>query len=426
MISRDYRFPNSASGDVISYSVTFPDAQAARNAQGTYGSLPFIEQMIRSSVIYPRFRIFLLNQDETVNRQIPPEDILSGGSYQENYQNGQRRSLSMTLLNEDGKYTPSANSEFWFNRKFLLEIGMQVSQDDDTTIWFKKGVYVVTNAKPSESPEKKTISYELSDKFNILEGKTGTIPMSYSVPVGTNIEDVLTDLLLYNNGDGYPLDPKPMLYHSKFKGRVTTQTITEGAGATWGSVVLKIIEMLSAECFYNTEGQLVIVPKIDMMSDGDKPVLFQYFKGEGDFTENGIDLKMTEVVNRVVVIGANVNSATCQAISVNDNASSPICYQRIGYRTANIINDTNITSEILAKERADYELRKQTIQQTSISNSVFFNPLLEVNNLITVTDDFYDFQQERLLLQSISYSLDYNGMMSISTTNINNLPFITR
>jgi hypothetical protein len=54
------------------------------------------------------------------------------------------------------------------------------------------------------------------------------------------------------------------------------------------------------------------------------------------------------MVNRVVVIGANVNGKTCRAEAVNDRAISPINYKKIGYRTGDIVNDSNITSDSLA------------------------------------------------------------------------------
>ena len=423
---RTYRTPYSASGDILSISVYSSDDVNLYAARAPI-STAVIENYLHNYTIYPRFRIFRLNPDETIKEQIPDEDILLGGSYSENYQSGQRRSLSFTLINDDGRYTPGINS-LWIGQKFSFEIGMEIPEASlaDEVIWFKKGVYVLTNATPNNEPTQKTVSVELSDKFNIFEGASGTLPSSYNIDVGADIEDLLKDILNYNNGDGYPLDPMPMIYHSSFKGKKTQCTLSEGAGSTWGSVILKIAEMLSAEIFYNGEGQLTVIPKIEVMQDGDKPILYDFVDTEGDFTNDNMSFQMAEAYNRVVVVGANVNGATCQAIAVNDDPSSPLCYQRIGYRTAPIVNDSNISSEILAQERADYELRKMLILKTTINNTIMFNPLLTVNNLVTITDEFFGLGRVRFLLQSISYSLDYSGVMSISSTNINNLPFTTR
>ena len=54
-----------------------------------------------------------------------------------------------------------------------------------------------------------------------------------------------------------------------------------------------------------------------------------------------------------------------------------------------------------------------------------FNPLLSVNNIVTYTDEEdFDMKRERFLIQSISFNLGYDGLMSLSVSNINNLPFV--
>ena len=123
-------------------------------------------------------------------------------------------------------------------------------------------------------------------------------------------------------------------------------------------------------------------------------------------------------------MGASNETGTHIAEAVNDDSQSPLCYQRIGYRIASPINDSNITNDMLAQERADYELRQVLIAKSSLNSTVFFNPLLTVNNLVTYTDDFFSLKRERLILQSVSFSLDYSGTMSISASNIKNLPFV--
>ena len=417
------RVPYAASGDIMAYSVSSNTRDVTYRAQSL--SVNTIENILHYSTVCPRFRIFLLNPDETVREEIPPEDILLGGSYSENYQSGQRRSLSFSLINEDGKYTPSING-LWIGQKFKFDIGIEIEDSmTDDIVWFSKGIYVLTSANPDQDSSQKTVSVECADKFNIFESFQGTIPTAYTVDVGTEIEPILEDILGYNNGNGYPFDPQPMIYHSSFNGKVTQQTISEQAGSNWGSVIMALAEQLSAEVFYNAEGNLTLIPKVDVMNDGDKPDLYDFREGDGDFSNVSLNLSMSEVVNRVVVIGANVNGATVTATVVNENSSSPLCYQRIGYHTGQVVNDSNITSDILAQERAEYELRLKTILSTTVSNTIMFNPLLTVNNLITITNDFFEFGRERFLLQSISFSLDYSGTMSITSTNINNLPFTT-
>ena len=55
-----------------------------------------IEKLIRRPFIKPRFKICVLNPDETIAYEIPSQDIPIGGiSFTENYQNGQRRNITL-------------------------------------------------------------------------------------------------------------------------------------------------------------------------------------------------------------------------------------------------------------------------------------------------------------------------------------------
>lgn len=415
-----YSLPIKGSGEVLSgYFETngYTDSVSSRI------SFQLIERLLRYHTIYPRFRFFVLNTDETERFEIPQEDILQEGNYNENYQNGQRRNISLVLNNEEGKYTPSING-FWSGTKVSFEVGLMMPDTSDKIIWFKKGTYVITKITPSHSTESKKVSIDLNDKFSILEGKAGVITSSIQIPMDTLVSQVISDILLSDMGNGRPFDTKPIIMHSIFKDTKLPIDLTEQPGTTWGAVLLKIADMISAEIFYNSEGRLTIMPKVEMADDSNKPTLFHFYAHEGDFQNNDLNLELEEMVNRVVVIGANVNGKTCRAEAINGRAISPINYKKIGYRTGDIVDDSNITSDSLAQERADYELRMKSIIRTTANNSIYFNPLLTVNNLISLSDDFFDLTREKFLLQSISFSLNYDGIMSISSTNTNNLPFM--
>ena len=64
--------------------------------------------------------------------------------------------------------------------------------------------------------------------------------------------------------------------------------------------------------------------------------------------------------------------------------------------------------------------------KSSVSFGVAFNPLLTVNNLMTITDSHYGLSKKRFLIQSVSCSLDYSGTMSVSATSLENMPFLTK
>lgn len=408
-----------ASGDVLSLSVMNGDTYLDSNV-----SIAELNELINSPILRPRYRIFLLHPDETIDYQIPDEDILlSGSSYSEQYQNGQRRSLSFSLYNTDKKYTPSINI-LWAESEFALDLGIE--KDDGSIVWKRSGIYVVSSLTPSESVDSQTVSVQAGDKFSIFEGKAGTLETSYEIPVGTDIEGAIKGILLSAKGNGYPFDSKPIIYHSGFKGKKTQAKISKSAGETLGSILLELANQLSAEMFYNANGNLTILPTQETTLDIDKPVICYLNDENGDFSGLSFGLQMSNIVNRVVVIGATVNGKVYTATAVNDDSTSPLCYQRIGYRTGQIVNDSNITSQDLADDRAKYELRKQLILKSSVSVNISFNPLLSVNNLIEITDEFFGLDHERFLLQGVSCSLDYSGTMSITVSNVRNLPFASR
>ena len=416
MIYNSSQFSLQGSGEVISITSPYLFDQ--------YYNFYYIEDYIKSKHISPRFKIYVLNADETERYEIPNGDIISG-SYSENYQSGQRRTLSFQLNNNNGEYTPSIN-HFWVGQKFSFYIGFNLNNDENSVVWFRKGIYSCQNQSVDNSSDTKTVSIETADKFSVLEGKSGTLEYSYTINVGEDIEEVINNILNTDNGSGFMLDSKDIIYNSLFKGKKVISQISESAGATYGSIILKLAEMISAEVFYNVNGNLTLIPKQEVINDSDKPILFSFNADNGDLMTHNYSFSFEDIVNKVIVIGSNVNGNTCRATAVNNSADSPISVSRIGYRTGSIINDSSINSDYLAQERADYELRKVSVAKTSVSNTMLLNPLIEVNNLIEITDSFYGIENEKFLVQSISFSLDYSGTMSISSSNINNLSFTNR
>ena len=415
LFRRSRQMPLS-SGDTASITIEANDRLGAYN----FDLLQLIGYM-KNNYAYPRWKIYVLNPDETINYEIPNEDIKLGGSFSENYQDGQRKSLSFSLYNETGKYSPNINT-FWANTRLRLDMGVDLISGE--TLWFQSGVFVVSNAQNSLNPSEKTVQITAKDKFSLFEDKSGALEGTYEIPEGSDIEEIINTILLSDMGNGYPFDSKQIIYHSSFKGKKTQSTISKSAGETYGSILLDLAVQLSAEIFYNSQGYLTLIPTNETSLDTDKTLLYDYVDEDGDISNLDFSFDMNSIVNKIIVIGSSVKGQVVSAIAVNEDAGSPLCAQRIGFRTGSVINDSNITTEVLAQERAQYELRKQLILKSSTSVNVLFNPLLSVNNLVTITSNYFGLSHERFLIQSISCSLDYSGTMSITISNIKNIPNI--
>ncbi len=376
-----------------------------------------LERNINLNYVTPRFRIYVLYPDETINYEIPIDYIKVGGSYNENYQSGQRRTLNFTIYNNDQDFTPNINI-LWAGTRLRLDIGVSFNKD---TVWFIKGYFVVTKTSPSLTPNGKEVVVNASDKFSLFEGALGRLEDTYEIPEGTDIQEILQNIQLLELGDGTVRDPKPLFYHESFKGKKTQVAITKNAGETFADLIKDLAMQLSAEYFYSASGNLTFVPTGETITDKDKPVIYSFDADKGELAQLNFDYDYNSIINRVIVVGSSKNGNVYKAIAVNNDERSPLCYQRIGYRTDNIINDSNIFSDILAQERAEYELRQKLILKTTTTSPILFNPFLSVNNLITVDSSFYNLNHEKFLLQSISFGLDFSGQMNITFSNINNL-----
>lgn len=379
-------------------------------------SMNYLTEVLKRPNYEARYRLFVLNSDETIDYEIPQEDIIiNSGNFTENYQNGQRKSVNVSLVNIDGKYTPSINT-IWVHNRFRLDIGLQF---DGQIYWFPRGIYVLGNPTASHANSDKQVTLTLVDKFAVLEGKQGTLEATYEIPVNSDVKQAIIGILTLDNGSGYPIDLKPIIYDQSFEGIKMPYTLSKDAGSTLGEMIIEIGTILNAEVYYNSQGNLCFININETTLDVQKASLWDYSEDNRDYHGASASYDFENAVNEVQVVGDNINNEIFSAYSQNTNPASPLCIARIG-RRIEYINDSNIYSDDLAQQRADYELRKFGILKTTMTVTVSFNPLLFVNNLITITDEYYGLQRARFLIQSISYTLGDQCEMTLTCSNIAN------
>ena len=84
------------------------------------------------------------------------------------------------------------------------------------------------------------------------------------------------------------------------------------------------------------------------------------------------------------------------------------------------VKDDNIYSEDLARQRAEYELFKQGLLPISFSFKCTFMPHLDVDKIVTVTNETYGFKKVPFLIQSISILLSQSDNdISLTMVNVN-------
>ena len=378
-----------------------------------------VQKIIKRAVIKPQFKVSVLNPDETVSYVIPSEDIPEGGiSYTEEYQSGQRRNITLTLINKDGKYTPSING-IWLTTKFRLDIGLVYKKK---VIWFPRGVYIMGDVSLTHQGASNEVEIQLKDKFAQFENKLGTLESGYEVEVGSKIGDAIKGILNFDRGDGYIMDYKPIILDPSLIDFVTQSTIRVDEGGNLGQVISELATQLSAEYYYNNTGNLCFYPINSTVDDSSKPVIWTFQNINRELHNLSLNYKNEEVINVVKVIGDNVGGRIYSAIATNENPSSPICIQRVGRRAAPQYNEANVWSQDLANDLARYYLRQNSFLGVDFTCSVAFNPILVVNNICEVENSFLQYKREKLLITSISYN-SQDGLMSLRLCNTSDLPF---
>lgn len=382
-----------------------------------------VNELLKREIYNLHCKIYVLRSDETIDYEIPQEDIiLDSINYSENYNQGERRNLSFSLINADNKYTPNLRG-IWVNTKFRYDVGIE-DRYTKQIYWFQAGIYILSNPNLVHNNSDEQITYNLRDKWAILEGNKSTVTNIMEIPIGSNVGEAIQGILNIDDGTGNLIDPIPILLDSSLKNLVTPYTITKDVGTKLADLILELAYTINAEIYYDEYGQLKIVPMVESMQDTKKQVLWYYNENEilNNYSSKQIVFAVEDFVNEIHVIGNNINGDNVYGVATNDNIESSFSVQRIGLRIAEPIEDTSISTEEQAKDRAAYELRKTSIKQTQISIQVLFNPLLRVNSLIDVESK--EKGNEKLVIQSISFSMP-NGIMNVGCSNLENVTNIT-
>ena len=375
------------------------------------------QNIIKANIIRPSFRLFILHPDETIKEDITEYLMLGTGSLSINYNNGQRRSATFDLDNRTGQFTPSILGKIWINTKFRLELG--IIDKDGNEIYSPAGIFVLSNPNTARTGAELTISIQAYDKFALLDGTLGgNLEAVYEIPAGTSVRNAIENTLLLDNGNGYPVDTKSVIFDLNLINRTTKTIISKSPNDSIGSIFIDLANMFGADIWYDTEGHLNFISGIEDISQSNKPNLWTYRDTELEYIGGDTTYNFEQVKNRVVVAGCNVNGDYIYTgVAENNNPLSPTRISVIG--TKNIYyEDANIYSEELAKQRAEYELNKISILQQTINLQSTYMIHLDVNNCIQLTDSFYDFYETRFLIKSIDITIDIESQITISCTNI--------
>lgn len=383
-------------------------------------------ELVKAPVIKPKFKIELLDLYENTIGEITKDISASNsGSISINYQQGVRRSCSFTLSDTFGKYRPMSNDNiFGFNTKFKIYVGLENIQTGET-YWFSQGIFYTTNPTSSHANSNKTVTVNGVDKFGIFTSDTGynQLEGTYIVPAKSKLYAVVKDILSLELGNGYIIDPKEPHIDSQFIDYELPYDIKKSPGSYMGDILIELGNVLGADIYYDTNGVLTITSGTTDITYSKQSSIWDFSDVLPEYSNGSVSLNTIDAINIVKVVGNQVNDSEIYIGNAeNHNPLSPTAIEKIG-RKIYYEESANLPNQARADEYAKYVLNSKSIIQTAIGFSSTLIPHLDVNRVITITDDYYKYEQERFIIQSITLPLDSKTLMSISCNNIASLPY---
>lgn len=375
----------------------------------------------------------ILSHYEGAIGEITSDLSSTDGSITINKEQGCRRSCSLSIIDRSGKYLTQKDSPFWYNRKFKIFIGLQV---DENIYWFPQGVFVTKSANSNG----RRLNVEGVDKYGFLDGTLNArmCLVEYQASVtnskkGTNIATLIKDTLMLDLGNNIPLDPVEPIIDPIFYNVTLYDDIVVDEGGYLGEIFDKIAEMYGANIYYDVNGRL----RMERVFNYNLPSWYRHLSPQFELSETEItetDINYTynyDSVNIITVTTDNTSGEIYSYTAKNENPQSPVNINAVGYKGLDggtyyiPLGDTNKESgEEKCRQQAEYMLLQHTCMSTGISYNLPITPHLNVDNTVRVSNDYYNFDKQLFIVNSITMPLSVTEM-SIEATNLQWLPFDT-
>ena len=394
-----------------------------------------------------------------------------------NYQNGSRRTCTLTLNNDRNQFPVNFNN-IWFGQKFKLWMGVYI--DEKTPYYFPQGVFYISNPSEVYQPSTRTIKLNGVDKWAFLDGTLGgKLHGTYQTNIGNDLLDAARKLLkisrfddnftetddamkmvdpispfispyfstktvyILNTADTQDTSKKYYVYNAgvyreydeskdgafdKAYSTLYTQeyakkcpyTAKVERGKTYADVLLEYATILCAHIYYDANGRLVIEPmtdEADDITDINKETVWHFTVEEKQMLGLNTTYNFEKIYNDIIVLGNIVEGRQFKARVQNRNLMSDTCISKIGLKTKDPMEDNQYYSDDQCKELAIYYAKIDTILQKSgdISSTPLYH--LDVNKLVTVSTPNNNMSKELFLITG--YTLNSSNSMSVNVTSVN-------
>lgn len=382
-------------------------------------SIDEFKEIISNKSVKTSFYLYALYDNETIKQDLT-DYLLSKGSLSINYNCGMRRKLSISIFNAKNWKANPFDGFLWKGSKFKFEISIKTTLAEYI---FPAGVFILKDFEFPHKYKNNEINLELVDKFGGLDGTVGgKIADSIYIPKGSDIVQVVKSLLKTEKIEGVPYDVKTPIFPSWIYGATTPYTITESSESTIGSLIIKLMSLVNLDVFYDEYGRMCTEEMQENMLINYNPILWAFSENDGLYSSHSNKVDLQSVENIIVVEGANINGDIISARVENTNPKSPTNITIFEPKIKKVV-DENISTIGDALLRANYELFKSSVIPISSSFSTTTIPMLDVNKVIAIDDDYCGLKNTKFLINSINISITETPKMDMTINNLEEVTF---
>ena len=364
--------------------------------------------------------------------------FIQDGNITVNFNNGQRRTASVTLANVDNQFSFEVN-KIWFGTQVRLSEGLVLA--DGTEFYIPQGIFYLKDPTETLKPNENTVTWDLYDKWSYLDGTLfGTLDGIYEVPMGVNIFNAMKSILLLDRGNGLVVDPTVPQFTDYYNGKTqqledgTTGYLTdspytyraESAGLTYADILLELNNMIAGCIGYDSVGRLTVEPSQDDVDDRGKPVLYEFSPTNSQFLGATYTILNGDVYNDVIIEGQSLSDyGVVGGRAINTDPKSDTNIYIIGRKTIRESQNGYYSKEI-CESLARFRLKRYTTLQKNVTIECGQMFHLQENQLITLRrPDKPGNPVERHLISGFERDLAQDGRMTINAVSVNDFPEVT-
>ena len=374
-------------------------------------------------IIRPRFKLYTLYPDFSINMDIS-EYMIQGGSLSISYQNGCRRTASIPLMMTD-EIRLNSNGDIWLNTLFRLDLGMEI---DGEEIYFQGGVFIQKKPSMATNFSEAKFTLDLVDLYALFDGTiSGTIGSDYFIERGTLVRTAITTIL---QSVGITMTP---IIANTYMNKTITGDIRCAAGKNLSDIIEEIVKYCSGVFYFDATGRFHVDEGQFDLSDSTKGSEYDFNTDKLGYQGCTVTINKEKIINQVVVDGNSIDSGIADiaihAVATNNDPTSEFCVKRMSLNPripvpiTKYVSDNHITTQEEVTDRANYELRYNTILNKSYNFPSPYICDLREGTIVTLTDEKLKFDHERVLITGITIPLSTECKMSIQGSNTNEVNY---